>query len=459
MNPDRLESVISSQQNAIAQLTSTGIQPGQQSQQQQQQETNMFAVAGANMQAGVIERPELPSIQQMQQSGSAYTPRTPLVDFRGTYPGFGAGYQSGQDAYSKPTPTLQMQQDTQYYSNDAPTMATPTMEMAGPASSANPQDEDLPPYDLLYSLVDLFFKHVNTWCPILHRRTTFDALFGPSSLEEVDRVLLHAIVATTLRFSTDPRLTAERKEKYHLVSKQKVLLYGMETSSVKALQAMVILALDLCGTSNGPPGWNILAIIARSAVQLGLSIEATSPAISPRFPSIYTLRAMVLPESNNWIEEETRRRLFWMVYILDRYATLTTAFDFALDEREIDRKLPCRDDLFARNAAVETRWFHADERGDRGIDRPENLGSFSYYVEVMGILSMIHKFLKKPVDIGALSDVEAWQSEYRQLDSILSIWKNSLPKDFASTARLFDSSVSNKLVNCGWVMLHATYHT
>ena len=39
-------------------------------------------------------------------------------------------------------------------------------------------DTDLPPYDLLYTLVDLYFKHVNTWCPILDRKATFDTIFG-----------------------------------------------------------------------------------------------------------------------------------------------------------------------------------------------------------------------------------------------------------------------------------------
>lgn len=84
------------------------------------------------------------------------------------------------------------------------------------------QDQDFPPYDLLYALTDLFFKHVNTWCPILHRRTTLDSLFGPNTLEEADRILLHAIVATTLRFSTDPRLNDQARERYHAISKQKV---------------------------------------------------------------------------------------------------------------------------------------------------------------------------------------------------------------------------------------------
>lgn len=84
------------------------------------------------------------------------------------------------------------------------------------------QDQDFPPYDLLYALTDLFFKHINTWCPILHRRSTLDSLFGPNTLEEADRILLHAIVATTLRFSTDPRLSDQARERYHATSKQKV---------------------------------------------------------------------------------------------------------------------------------------------------------------------------------------------------------------------------------------------
>lgn len=113
-------------------------------------------------------------------------------------------------------------------------------------SFANP-DLDFPPYDLLYALVDLYFENISPWCPILHRRTTLDTLFGPSPLAEEDRMILYAIVATTLRFSTDSRLNEQNRQRYHDSSKQKVLLYGLENSSFKALQALVILALDLVG--------------------------------------------------------------------------------------------------------------------------------------------------------------------------------------------------------------------
>jgi hypothetical protein len=374
------------------------------------------------------------------------------------------------DIYQQQIPMNTMQQMQQSHSLQTQSRAQPDFyninqpQIESPSLNITQNEPDFsadlafPPYDLLYALVDLYFKHINTWCPILHRRSTLDSLFGPSTLDEADKILLHAIVATTLRFSTDARLTEERRKHYHDISKQKVLLYGLENSSVKALQALVILALDIVGISNGPAGWNLLALITRSAVQLGLSVETNSFSVSPNYPSIYTLRAMVLPDAKTWIEDESRRRLFWMIYLLDRYATIATAFEFALDEKEIDRKLPCRDDLWNKNQKVETRWFRTTERTEYDVDKSENLGAFSYYIEILGILSRVHKFLKKPVDISALSDVEQWQAEYRELDNLMSSWKFGLPTEYGNMAKLFQPN-GNKAINCGWVMLHATYHT
>ncbi|KAI1336529.1 fungal-specific transcription factor [Xylariaceae sp. FL0016] len=358
-------------------------------------------------------------------------------------------------------PLQQGSTNQEYYGPPQRSLQSPGLSIAQSQTQIS-SDQDLPPYDLLYALADLYFKHINTWCPILHRKATLDSLFGPSTLDETDKILLHAIVATTLRYSTDARLTEERRRHYHDISKQKVLLYGLENSSVKALQALVVLALDLCGSGNGPPGWNIMALITRSVVQLGLAVESNSLSVSPNYASIYTLRAMILPEPRDFIEDESRRRLFWMIYLLDRYATIATAFDFALSDKEIDRTLPCRDDLWIKNIKVETRWFYAEEHPpdlpDREINKPENLGAFSYYIEILGILSKIHQFLKRPVDIGALSDVEQWQLRYKALDDLLASWKFGLPGEYGNMAKLFQPGCA-KTLNAGWVMLHATYHT
>jgi hypothetical protein len=355
---------------------------------------------------------------------------------------------TSRDLYNQPNPAVH-----------SPTLNLPEALPPPPTSAPNIPQNEFPDHDLCYQLVDLFFKHINTWCPILHRKTTIDVLFGSSPLKDEEKVLLHAMIATTLRYSTDLRLTDETRQKQHQLSKERVQLYGMECSSVRALQALVILTLDLVGDSNGPPGWNMLALISRQCVQLGLAVESNSLSIAPIYPSIYTLRAMVLPDPRDFIEEESRRRLFWVIYLLDRYATIATAFDFTLADKEIDRRLPCREDYFSNNQAVEAKWFGRTERMDATVDKPEYLGSFSYYIEVVGILSRIHQFLKKPVDIGALSDVEKWQREYRELDSELQSWKYGLPQEYSNMSRVFNPGSKNKVVNCGWIMLHAAFYT
>lgn len=78
-------------------------------------------------------------------------------------------------------------------------------------------------------------------------------------------------------------------------------------------------------------------------------------------------------------------------------------------------------------------------------------------MEILSIFSMIHEFLKKPVDISALTDVEQWQFRYKELDNMLTTWKFGLPGEFGNMAKLFQPASKN--INCGWVMLHATYHT
>ncbi|KAF1946801.1 hypothetical protein EJ02DRAFT_335404 [Clathrospora elynae] len=439
---DKLEALLVQQQSQINHLSNTQI-----------------ASSGPCLQPPIIQTPHIPRpetalfIQKPtttfpsqnslhNQYGNGVTDNRPALSITGN--GYQAeGAHTGMGGFSRDAYTP--------FSND---QFHPAL-----SKTLGQSDADFPPYDLLYGLVDLFFKHINTWCPILHRQSTLNFLFGDATLDEADRIILHAVVATTVKFSIDQRLTAEKRKRYHQSSKEKVLLYGMQNSSVKSLQALVILALDVVGCSNGPPGWNLLALITRSVVQLGLSVESYSPSVAPQYASIYTLRAMTLSEPKDWIDEESRRRLFWMIYVLDRYATVATAFEFALDEKEIDRKLPCHDDLYARNVPVETRWFHTSTRSDYSMNRPENLGTFSYYVEILGILTQIHNFLKKPVDITSISDVESWQNEYRELDDAMEQWKYNLPQEFGNSERSFAKPGMGQSLDSSLVMLHTAFHT
>jgi hypothetical protein len=331
-----------------------------------------------------------------------------------------------------------------------------------PGPSAPPESE-LPPYDLLYGLVDLYFKHVNPWSPILDRKVTFDAFFGPQSMDESARILMHAVVAATLRFSKDPRLTPESRNHFHDISRRKIMLYALDQPNVRALQALVILAVDVLGTSNGQQGWNLLALLARNIVQLGLDKEngaylVESPPAGYGPSAATTLLQASQPSC--WIESEERRRLCWMLFVLDRYATVATADAFTLDEREMDRCLPCRYDLFSRNEPVETRWRRhttSSQAGEMFVNRPENLGSFSYHCEVLGILSRIHRFLHRPLDITRHSDIQRWRETYRGLDGELNHWLQNLPGEYGKISQLCHSDPGSRISN--WIMLHAAFVT
>lgn len=344
------------------------------------------------------------------------------------------------------------------------TLSAPLTQMRkGP--SALSAGTDLPPQDIVYTLVDLYFKHCNTWCPILDRKATFTSFFGSTSLSEADRVLLHAIVATTLRFLKDPRLSPEMRAHYHAVSRQAVQMHAMENISVEALRALVIIGLDELGTSNGPKGWNLLAILAQNVRQLGLCEESSvflSVEDDEDTPQTGSIRRVAIDRPHSWTEDESRRRLCWMVYLLDRYATIaTTTFDFMLHDSKMKRVLPCSYDLFSRNIPVETRAWAAgsDQHGAAGllVNRPENLGSFSYHCEILRILSRVHNFLKAPLDITSQSEMAAWRNEYRALDSALDTWLRGLPGDYSKISALCHSDPASRVAN--WFMLHSAYVT
>lgn len=317
---------------------------------------------------------------------------------------------------------------------------------------------------MVYTLVDLYFKHCNTWCPILDRKTTFGVFFGSTSQSEVDRILLHAIVATTLRFLKDPRLTPEMKAHYHAVSKNTVMIYAMEHVSVAALRALVILSLDELGTSNGPRGWNLLSLLAQNVRHLDLWAENRMylAAGQEDLPHTGSVRRVAVGQPESWIEDEGRRRLCWMVYLLDRYATVaTTTSDFMLDEKRMKRMLPCSYDLFSRNVPVETGSLDPTPDGRGGttyaVKKPENLGSFSYHCQILRILSQVHDFLKTPIDVTSSTEMAGWRNTYRALDAALDKWLQGLPSEYSRISALCHSDPASRVAN--WFMLHSAYVT
>jgi hypothetical protein len=273
-----------------------------------------------------------------------------------------------------------------------------------------------------------------------------------------DSVVLYAIVATALRFSQEPSLTPHARRKYYDAAKAKVLI-SVEKPSHQSLRALVILSFDFLGSSLAPQTTNIIALVVHTTLQSNLHAESPHAlSTSVRATAGFSrFRDRILPRPGSWREEEGRRRLFWMEYILDRYAAVATGSDFVLPESGIDRAFLCHFDLFSRNQPVETRWSRGLRGAEALIDCPENLGSFSYHCETVRILSHIHFFLQTSVNICSLAEVQKWKRTFQELDYELNDWLGRLPSDYSNVSQLCHSDPTSKTPN--WITIHAAFVT
>jgi hypothetical protein len=131
-----------------------------------------------------------------------------------------------------------------------------------------------------------------------------------------------------------------------------------------------------------------------------------------------------------------------------------------LDDKLMRRCLPTSYDLFSRNIPVETRswrWTSDQNKTVPTVNKPENLGSFSYHCEMLKILSRVHDFLKMPVDVTSTADMHTWRSTYRSLDRALDSWLQSLPSEYSKISALCHSDPASRVAN--WFMLHSAFVT
>jgi hypothetical protein len=121
-----------------------------------------------------------------------------------------------------------------------------------PVGAADTNENDLPPDDLIDSLVKIYFTNIHPWIPILHVRQFREKMAAPAQRQKLTTIF-HAIVSLCVRFSEDPRLiNPDVRARYSKRSRQTVILQSMESFSVENLQALVICAFDTVGVSSSP---------------------------------------------------------------------------------------------------------------------------------------------------------------------------------------------------------------
>ncbi|KAK9458168.1 fungal-specific transcription factor domain-containing protein [Dipodascopsis uninucleata] len=327
---------------------------------------------------------------------------------------------------------------------------------------------DLPSKEVILQLIHLYFEHINVWCPILDPHQKIESFFSEIG-EPEPHLVTYAIVAVTMRFLPERAMPESEKQHYHTIAAQKITLLSLEIPTIESLEAMSILAVDTVGYSNGPKCWAILSMICSIAMKLGLNREGTAKdVISSRdyeSSPISTTGVSIIPEAEDVINEDRRRRLFWCAYLLDRFSSTASSFVFNIPSSEIFRRLP----TFGQTAPdLEPLHFSNDNIFSYGVrarrisvdaDDDSLLEPFAYQIELLGILSSIHEFLRKPININSQYDVEKWHLDCRKFCLILDEWKIGLPDKFSTIDSVISRFHESEKLNPMWFLIHSLYNT
>ncbi|SPO00780.1 uncharacterized protein DNG_03528 [Cephalotrichum gorgonifer] len=273
--------------------------------------------------------------------------------------------------------------------------------------------ERKPPDDLVASLISLFFLHIHPWIPFLDAQQ----VLGEMGRLDEPPLLCHALFGISLPFSLDSRLTQSLCDSFWKYTKRRILFEVLEEPSYASLEALAVLTLDLSGMTNGPQVWGALAIAVRLAVQLKTldgrvlrtspteegsegEAEREGPGGSP------TLHAAQL----------RRRRLFWAIYTLDCYVSITTSHPSELGEHHIAHFLPSRDATWPANG------------GDAGAAR--SIAVFGYHLKLMDISRALHTTYFEYAALSGedQSQVARWLQRVADCSSALTDWFREIPQ-------------------------------
>ncbi|KAF2021718.1 hypothetical protein BU24DRAFT_25930 [Aaosphaeria arxii CBS 175.79] len=325
----------------------------------------------------------------------------------------------------------------------------------------------LPP-DLVDTLVEIYFDRIHPWIPILHVRQFRQRMVVPTERLKLSTIL-RAIVSVTVRFQNDHRLgDAEAKLRLAQLSRQAVILQSMESFSVENLQALIICAFDTIGSGRGPSAWSIVGSMARTVEQLQLSIEDEDQASIPGVTQALVKRMHFLPSCKDWTEREERRRVFWNVFLMDRFCSIATGWNVCLTSADVKRRLPCEGALWEEGRSLETPTPYfgvsdppCDARQHLPNVRSEeadqaSLGGFAYCIEATESLSLVTSFfLQQAVDVAKAHDVQLWLMRFKQLDLRLVQWKLFLPERWREACALnSDGNMDPNLT-----LAHITHNT
>lgn len=205
-----------------------------------------------------------------------------------------------------------------------------------------------------------------------------------------------------------------------------------------------------------------------------------------------------LPPPRDWADQEERRRVFWNVFLLDRFGSITMGWNTSLTSIDVHQRLPCDGILWRKQEAVTTPYLGIWDKSTGGVgnmspmssrrhdadptagemDRRDSragpfppprsnetdvsrIGAFAYCVEATESMSrVVTYFLQQRIDPTNSEEVTAWIARFKELDLRLVHWKMFLPQKWKSNVPKQASRMDPNLTlahvthNASTILLH-----
>ncbi|KAJ5619116.1 hypothetical protein N7510_003100 [Penicillium lagena] len=326
------------------------------------------------------------------------------------------------------------------------------------------------PADVMTELVDLYYVNIHPWIPVLHVARFRERMKLPGERPRITCVL-HAIIAVCARFSRSTFLREEKtKSRIAEKSRQKVILDCTESFSVENLQALVIIAFETIGRGRGPSSWSIVGSMVGTVEQLQLGVEDDEPNHASNPGETLIRRMVFLNPPRSWSEAEERRRVFWTVFLMDRFCSVSTGWKISLTSADVKRRLPCEGALWEKEQEVRAPYFGiADSKdtassssvvnSDRGSMNGEDqdaIGGFAYNIEATESLALVTNFfLHHAFIVGDAEKAQRWLLKFKELDLRLIQWKLYLPRKWREASVLNVDGVMDPNLT----LAHITHNT
>ncbi|KAF1979607.1 hypothetical protein BU23DRAFT_371884, partial [Bimuria novae-zelandiae CBS 107.79] len=316
-------------------------------------------------------------------------------------------------------------------------------------------------FDLAFvkAVITAYFRHVHPWIPMIHEGRFRRRLENENESAQLTS-LIQAMVVAASRFVPNAGSQADA------TTRRKVAATAMDHVCLENLQALIILAYTDIGDGNAAKAWSIIGSLTRTVEYSRLAQECEDSDYRPLCQPYELLHSTL-----DWTELEERRRIFWNVFNLDRFCSVTMCWNTSLTSADVHRRLPCDGHLWRKEQPVITPYFGIWDKSAGRIGYPigffvedngptsksnanvsakadmqarqdstadmSNVGAFAYRIEATESMSrVVTYFLQQKIDMRDQQEISSWLTRFKELDLRLVHWKMLLPQKWGSNPNM-----------------------